>query len=106
MRAILRKQVGKPDVLEIRENPEPEPKAGHAVIQVKAIGINHAEKHMREGNWAEIADCPRPKLRRLPARLERSGVQATTSVSLQNGPSPARRRSARVPLHEKRLQSN
>jgi NADPH:quinone reductase-like Zn-dependent oxidoreductase len=56
MRAILRKQFGGPDVLEIREIPEPEPRAGHAVIQVKAFGINHAEKHMREGQWAEIAD--------------------------------------------------
>ena len=56
MRAILRKQFGGPDVLEIREIPEPEPKAGHAVIQVKAFGLNHAEKHMREGEWAEIAD--------------------------------------------------
>src|SRR5262245_7147008 len=56
MRAILRKGFGGPDVLEIREIPEPEPKAGHAVIQVKACGINHAERHMREGNWAEIAD--------------------------------------------------
>ena len=56
MRAILRKQFGGPDVLEIREIPEPEPKADHVVIQVKAFGVNHAEKHMREGNWAEIAD--------------------------------------------------
>src|SRR5262245_8259249 len=56
MRAILRKQFGGPDVLEIREIPEPEPRAGHAVIEVKAFGVNHAEKHMREGNWAEIAD--------------------------------------------------
>src|SRR5499427_3004263 len=56
MRAILRTGFGGPDVLEIREIPEPEPRAGHAVIQVKAFGINHAEKHMREGQWAEIAD--------------------------------------------------
>ncbi|MBN9522714.1 zinc-binding dehydrogenase [bacterium] len=56
MRAILRKQFGGPDVLEIRDIPEPEPKAGHVVIEVKAFGVNHAEKHMREGNWAEIAD--------------------------------------------------
>jgi NADPH:quinone reductase-like Zn-dependent oxidoreductase len=49
MRAILRKQFGGPDVLEIREMPEPEPKAGHAVIQVKAFGLNHAELHMRKG---------------------------------------------------------
>jgi NADPH:quinone reductase-like Zn-dependent oxidoreductase len=56
MRAIMRKQFGGPEVLEIREIPEPEPKAGHVVIEVKAFGVNHAEKHMREGNWAEIAD--------------------------------------------------
>src|SRR5258705_1138696 len=56
MRAILRKQFGGPDVLEIREIPEPEPKNGHAVIQVKAFGLNHAELHMRKGEWAEIAD--------------------------------------------------
>jgi NADPH2:quinone reductase len=56
MRAILRRQFGGPDVLEIREIPEPEPKAGHAVIEVMAFGINHAELHMRKGEWAEIAD--------------------------------------------------
>src|SRR5215475_12546775 len=56
MRAILRTGFGGPDVLVIREIPEPEPKDGHAVIQVKAIGLNHAELHMRKGEWAEIAD--------------------------------------------------
>src|SRR5712664_1114793 len=56
MRAILRTRFGGPEVLEIREILEPEPKAGHAVIQVKAFGINHAEMHMRKGEWAEIAD--------------------------------------------------
>jgi NADPH:quinone reductase-like Zn-dependent oxidoreductase len=56
MRAILRTGFGGPEVLVIREVPEPEPKAGHAVIQVKAFGLNHAELHMRKGEWAEIAD--------------------------------------------------
>jgi NADPH:quinone reductase len=56
MRAILRTGFGGPDVLIIREIPEPEPKNGHAVIKVKAFGLNHAELHMRQGNWAEIAD--------------------------------------------------
>ena len=41
MRAILRKHFGGPDVLEIREFPEPEPKAGHAVIQVKKQSRQH-----------------------------------------------------------------
>ena len=26
------------------------------MIEVKAFGINHAELHMRKGEWAEIAD--------------------------------------------------
>src|SRR6266481_3913206 len=55
MRAILRTGFGGPDVLVIREIPKPEPKDGHAVIQVKAFGINHAEMHMRRGEWAEAA---------------------------------------------------
>lgn len=56
MRAILRTRFGGPEVLQIGELPEPEPIAGHVVIQVKAFGLNHAELHMRQGNWAEIAD--------------------------------------------------
>jgi NADPH2:quinone reductase len=56
MRAILRTRFGGPEVLVIRQIAEPEPKDGHAVIQVKAFGLNHAELHMRKGEWAEIAD--------------------------------------------------
>ena len=56
MRAILRTRFGGPEVLVIREIPEPEPKEGHVVIQVKAFGLNHAELHMRKGEWAEIAE--------------------------------------------------
>jgi NADPH:quinone reductase-like Zn-dependent oxidoreductase len=56
MRAILRTEFGGPEVLVIREMPEPEPKESHAVIEVKAFGLNHAELHMRKGEWAEIAD--------------------------------------------------
>jgi NADPH:quinone reductase-like Zn-dependent oxidoreductase len=56
MRAILRTQFGGPEVLVLRDIPEPEPKAGHVVIEVKAFGLNHAELHMRRGEWAEIAD--------------------------------------------------
>lgn len=55
MRAILRERFGGPDVLVIRDIPEPEPKPGHVVIQIKAFGINHAEMHMRRGEWAEAA---------------------------------------------------
>jgi NADPH2:quinone reductase len=56
MRAILRTAFGGPEQLVVREIPKPEPKDGHALIAVKAFGINHAEMHMRKGEWAEIAD--------------------------------------------------
>jgi NADPH:quinone reductase-like Zn-dependent oxidoreductase len=49
MRAILRTGFGGPEKLVIREIPEPEPKVGHAVIEVKAFGLNYAELHMRKG---------------------------------------------------------
>ena len=53
MRAIVRDGFGGVEHLVIKEIPEPEPKPGHVVIQVKAFGLNHAEMHMRKGEWAE-----------------------------------------------------
>ena len=43
------------DSLVYRDIPEPEPKVGYVVIQIEAFGINHAEMHMRRGEWAEAA---------------------------------------------------
>lgn len=55
MRAIVLEKFGGLDSLVITNIPEPEPKAGHVVIEIKAFGINHAEMHMRRGEWAEAA---------------------------------------------------
>ena len=55
MRAIVIDGFGGVEHLVIKELPDPEPKLGNAVIQVKAFGINHAETHMRKGEWAEAA---------------------------------------------------
>jgi NADPH:quinone reductase-like Zn-dependent oxidoreductase len=56
MRAIVLEGFGGSDKFVYRDIPEPEPLAGHVVIEVKALGINHAEMHMRRGEWAENAD--------------------------------------------------
>src|SRR6195256_5270537 len=56
MRAIVLEKFGGLDSLVIKEIADPEPKPGHVVIQVKAFGINHAEMHMRRGEWAEAAE--------------------------------------------------
>ena len=53
MRAIVITRFGGPEVLAIQTLPIPEPKLGYVLIQVKAFGINHAETHMRKGEWAE-----------------------------------------------------
>src|SRR4029077_20752307 len=55
MRAIVLEKFGGLDSLVYKEIPDPEPKAGHVVIQIKAFGLNHAEMHMRRGEWAEAA---------------------------------------------------
>ena len=53
MKAIVIDHFGGPEALVYRDLPEPEPKAGHAIVQVKALGLNHAESHMRKGEWDE-----------------------------------------------------
>jgi NADPH:quinone reductase-like Zn-dependent oxidoreductase len=55
MRAIWLEKFGGLDSLVYRDIPEPEPMDGHVVIEIKAFGINHAEMHMRRGEWAEAA---------------------------------------------------
>ncbi|ORV51475.1 alcohol dehydrogenase [Mycobacterium florentinum] len=56
MRAIILTGFGGLDRLVHTEIPKPLPKAGEVVIEVKGFGINHAEIHMRRGEWAEAAE--------------------------------------------------
>ncbi|KAF4763709.1 hypothetical protein N7455_011012 [Penicillium solitum] len=53
MKAIVIEKFGGPESLVIKDVPTPEPKQGEVVMQIKAFGINHAEIHMRKGEWAE-----------------------------------------------------
>ena len=56
MRAIVLSAFGGLESLVIKELPDPQPKAGDVLIAVKAFGVNHAETHMRKGEWAEAAE--------------------------------------------------
>ena len=51
MQAIVIEKFGGPETLVYRDVPKPTPVAGEALIQVKAFGVNHAEMHMRKGEW-------------------------------------------------------
>src|SRR3954463_16324126 len=57
MRAIWITKYGGPDVLEVREQPDPVPKAGEVRIRVQAAGLNFAELMAREGLYP---DAPKP----------------------------------------------
>jgi NADPH2:quinone reductase len=56
MRAIILEKFGGLDSLVYADIPKPLPKDGEVVIEVKGFGINHAEMHMRRGEWAEAAE--------------------------------------------------
>ena len=56
MRAIVLDGFGGVDKLVHADIPRPLPRDGEVVIAVKAFGINHAEMHMRRGEWAEAAE--------------------------------------------------
>jgi NADPH:quinone reductase-like Zn-dependent oxidoreductase len=71
MKAILISEFGPVENLVIKDIPKPTATTpGTALIRIKAFGINHAEMHMRRGEWAEsvpisgiecvgiIEDCP------------------------------------------------
>ena len=53
MRAIVITKPGGPEVLQIQEIPDPVPGEGEVLIRVRAFGVNHAETHMRKGEWPE-----------------------------------------------------
>ncbi|KAF7332347.1 GroES-like protein [Mycena kentingensis (nom. inval.)] len=55
MRAIVVSEFGDIDTsLKMHSSvPAPESVPGHAIIRIKAFGVNHAEMHMRRGEWAE-----------------------------------------------------
>src|SRR6201987_4919717 len=56
MRAIILKGFGGLDSLAYTEIPKPLPKAGGGGVPGRGVGINHAEIHMRRGEWAEAAE--------------------------------------------------
>jgi NADPH2:quinone reductase len=53
MKAILLDSFGPPSTLSIQDHHMPTPTPGTALIHIKAFGLNHAEMHMRRGEWAE-----------------------------------------------------
>ncbi|KAI1381314.1 alcohol dehydrogenase zinc-binding domain protein [Hypoxylon crocopeplum] len=53
MNAIVIPSFGGPEVLIYQTVPKPVPVLGEALVHVRAFGVNHAEMHMRKGEWDE-----------------------------------------------------
>jgi NADPH2:quinone reductase len=51
MKAIQVSKVGGPEVLELVEVPEPQPKPNEALVQIKASGVNFIDVYFREGRY-------------------------------------------------------
>ncbi len=50
---------GGPEVLELREVPDPEPRPGWVLIRVRAFGINRSELYTRQGHSGDAVPFPR-----------------------------------------------
>ena len=51
MKAILVRQVGGPEAMELVELPVPQPKANEAVVKLAASGVNFIDVYQREGRY-------------------------------------------------------
>jgi putative PIG3 family NAD(P)H quinone oxidoreductase len=88
MRAIVIREFGGPEVLEVRDVPMPEPGHGEIRVRVRAAGINRADLLQRQGAYPAPAGSPKD----IPG-LEYSGeidalgenVEALDGVALKKG---------------------
>src|SRR5262249_26541920 len=58
MRQVWITRTGPPEVLELREAPDPAPQAGEVQIRVRAIGINFADIMARLGLYPDAPKLP------------------------------------------------
>ncbi|HLK12820.1 MAG TPA: zinc-binding dehydrogenase [Candidatus Binatia bacterium] len=58
MRAVWIPRPGPPEVLEVREQPDPVPRAGEVVVQVAATGVNFADVAARLGVYPDAPPYP------------------------------------------------
>ncbi|HET8901143.1 MAG TPA: quinone oxidoreductase [Holophagaceae bacterium] len=77
MKALAFERFGGPEVLELKEVPDPVPAPGEALVRTKAIGLNFADVYRRKGNY---------HLKGAPPWI--AGYEAAGEVVAVNGDSP------------------
>jgi NADPH2:quinone reductase len=58
VKAILLRETGGPERLELTEVPDPEPREGEVVVRVRAAGINFLDVLVRKGEYAQQPELP------------------------------------------------
>ena len=58
MQALCFREFGGPEVLHLEEIPEPLHQPGHALVRMKAIGLNFADIYRRKGNYHLAGEPP------------------------------------------------
>ena len=58
MKAILVRQFGGPEVLNLEELPTPKPAAGQVLVRIHAAGVNPYDTYMRSGTYAQKPALP------------------------------------------------
>ncbi len=58
MKAIQVRATGGPEVLELRELPDPVPGRGEALIRVHTSGVNFMDVYFREGKYKPLPFIP------------------------------------------------
>jgi NADPH:quinone reductase len=58
VRAVLLRETGGPEQLQLAEVPDPEPGDGEVVVRVRAAGINFADVLVRQGRYPQPPDLP------------------------------------------------
>ena len=60
MRAIQITEKGGPEVMQVRDVPEPVPGDGELLVAVEAVGVNYRDVYEREGRGAAYGKAPLP----------------------------------------------
>lgn len=58
MKAISVLEFGGPEVLRIRDRPDPVAGPGQVVVRIRAAGVNPVETYIRAGHYARLPDLP------------------------------------------------
>ncbi len=58
MKAIVVEKFGGPEVLKLKEIPEPRAGAGQVLVALKAIGVNPVDTYLRAGTYTRKPDLP------------------------------------------------